>query len=113
MLYVWARRNPDQEINLMEVFTIRAQFLPWTLMILTVVFGFEAHDDLVGAVVGQMYYFLMDVLPKIPETRNLKMLAPPDFLTRFCNWLRIHEQNDLDPNFLGWFYTDDDDLTTE
>ena len=82
-------------------------------MILVIVFGFDAQDEIIGAVVGQIYYFLVDVLPKIPETYNLKVLDPPSFLVRFCNWLRIHEYNELDPNLLGWFYTDDDDLTTE
>ena len=82
-------------------------------MILVVVFGFDAQDDLIGAAVGHIYYFLMDVLPKIPETYGLKLLGPPKFLTNLCTWLRIHEYNELDPNFLGgqvgWFFTDDDE----
>ena len=91
MLYVWTRRNPNVEVNIMEIFTFRAQFLPWFLMLLVVVFGFDAQDDIIGAGVGHLYYFLVDVVPKIPETTGMKVLRAPGFLTRFCEWLRIHE----------------------
>ena len=47
------------------------------MMIMVTVFGFNAWDDLVGAAVGHMYYFLVDVLPKIPETKDLQVLRTP------------------------------------
>lgn len=114
VLYVWTRRNPNVEVNLMEIFTFRAQFLPWFLMLLVVVFGFDAQDDLVGALVGHIYYYFADVVPKIPETKEMHLLKAPHFLTRLCEWLRIHEFGQFDdPDFLdpagiagqaGWFF---------
>ena len=50
-------------VNIMEIFEFRAQFLPVFLMFMVTVFGFNAWDDIVGAVVGHIYYFLHDVLP--------------------------------------------------
>ena len=91
MLYVWTRRNPNVEVNIMEIFTFRAQFLPWFLMLLVVVFGFDAQDDIIGAAVGHLYYFLADIMPKIPETREMKVLRAPEWMVRVCEWLRIHE----------------------
>ena len=64
----------------MEIFTFRAQFLPWCLMLLVVVFGFDAQDDLVGALVGHIYYYFADVVPKIPETKELHLLKAPHFI---------------------------------
>ena len=84
MLYLWTRRNPNVEVNLMELLTFRAQFLPWILILLVVVFGFDVKDDLIGAGVGHIYYFLMDIVPNIPETYKLEVLKSPDYLTRFC-----------------------------
>jgi hypothetical protein len=60
-------------------------------MLLVVVFGFDAQDDLIGAAVGHMYYFLADVVPKIPETKDMQVLRAPGFLKSLCEWLRIHE----------------------
>jgi len=86
-------------------------------MLLVVVFGFDAQDDLIGALVGHMYYYFADVVPKVPETKELHLLKAPHFLTRLCEWLRIHEFNQFDdPEFLdpngvvgqaGWFFADD------
>ena len=102
MLYLWTRRNPNTEINIMEFITFRAQFLPWLLITLVVVFGFDVQDDLVGAAVGHMYYFLMDVVPKIPETNKLSVLSAPSFLNRICQWLRIHEAGgNWESDFIG------------
>ena len=101
MLYLWTRRNPNTEVNMMEFITFRAQFLPWLLILLVVVFGFDVQDDLVGAAVGHMYYFLMDVVPHIPETNKLEVLKSPSFLNSICQWLRIHEASNWENDFLG------------
>jgi Derlin-2/3 len=90
MLYIWTRRNPNVMVNIMEVFEFRAQFLPWFLMMLVVVFGFDAKDDVIGAVVGHIYYFLADILPEIPETYDMQVLKPPGLLEWFCEYFRIH-----------------------
>ena len=64
--------------------------MPWFLMMLVVVFGFNAQDDVIGAVVGHIYYFLADVLPEIPETYDMYILKPPGVLEWFCEYFRIH-----------------------
>ena len=77
MLYLWCRRNPEVQMNIMEIFTFRAQFLPWFLMLLVIVFGYDAEDDVIGAVVGHLYYYFSDVVPLIPETKDKLVLSPP------------------------------------
>ena len=84
MLYLWCRRNPEVQMNIMEIFTFRAQFLPWFLMLLVIVFGYDAEDDVIGAVVGHLYYYFSDVVPLIPETKDKMVLRPPQWLERFC-----------------------------
>ena len=53
-------------------------------MLLVIVFGYDAEDDIIGAVVGHMYYYLADVVPLIPETKGKIALRPPEWLQRFC-----------------------------
>lgn len=85
------------------------------MLLLVVVFGFDAEEDLIGAAVGHMYYFLVDVLPNIPETHGLKILKAPQFLVDICDWLRIHDAERFDDPELfgtgqaGWFFTDEID----
>ena len=79
-------------------------------MLFVVVFGFNAQDDLIGAGVGHLYYFSVDIVPKIPETYELRVLKAPNFLTRICSYFRIHDYGQFDdPNLFGgngWFFDD-------
>ena len=79
-------------------------------MLLVIVFGFDAQDDVIGAGVGHLYYFLVDVLPKIPETSDMKVLRAPSFLTRICEWLRLHEFGGQFDELgqAGWFFAEDE-----
>ena len=90
MLYLWCRRNPTFNLNFLEIFHFRAPFLPWVLMIFLLMFGFNPIFDVIGVGVGHIYYYLEDVLPKIPETRDIRVLKPPNFLVKLCETLGIH-----------------------
>jgi Derlin-2/3 len=87
MLYLWGRRNPTVQINFLEIFHFRAPFLPWFMMLFVVMFGFNPRYDLIGVTVGHLYYYLEDVVPKIPETQDVKVLKPPRVLKSICEKL--------------------------
>lgn len=91
MLYLWARRNPTVHINFLEIFQFRAPFLPWFLLLFVVMFGFSPKYDLIGVLAGHMYYYLEDVVPKLPETEDVKLLRPPKLLVSLCDWMQIHD----------------------
>jgi Derlin-2/3 len=80
MLYVWARRNPTAMMNFFEIFQVRAPFMPWVVLMFLMVFGFSPKYDLIGITAGHLYFFVADVIPKLPETEDLKVLSPPRFL---------------------------------
>lgn len=84
MLYLWSLRNPTIQINFLEIFHFRAPFLPWFLMLFSTMIGFNPFHDIIGVVVGHLYYFIEDVVPKIPDTEGIKLLRPPQFLVRLC-----------------------------
>ena len=62
--------------------------------------------------VGHVYYFLMDVVPLIPETYDLKVLSAPSFLDRICTFLNIHNYGEFDDPELfgqaGWFFGEEE-----
>jgi Derlin-2/3 len=91
MLYLWARRNPTVHINFLEVFQFRAPFLPWFLLLFVVMFGFNPKYDIIGVAAGHIYYYLEDVVPKIPETEDWKVLRAPKMLVTICEKMQIHD----------------------
>ena len=57
MVYVWARRNPYVRMSFLGLFSFNAPYLPWVLLSFAVVLGNSATIDLIGIIVGHVYYF--------------------------------------------------------
>ena len=83
MVYVWARRNPHVRMSFLGLFSFHAPYLPWVLLSFSVLLGNSATIDLIGIVVGHVYYFLEDVYPMIADIRGWRVrrwLAAPMLL---------------------------------
>jgi Derlin-2/3 len=83
MVYVWARRNPYVRMSFLGLFSFNAPYLPWVLLSFSVVLGNSATIDLIGIIVGHVYYFLEDVYPLIADIRGWQVrrwLAAPVLL---------------------------------
>lgn len=63
MVYVWARRNEHQAMNLLGLFNFRAPYLPWVLLLFSMLLRSPPIIDLMGILAGHVYYFLVDVYP--------------------------------------------------
>ncbi len=48
LVYVWCRRNPFVRYSFFGLFTFQAPYLPWLLVLLSVLFGGSVVVDLVG-----------------------------------------------------------------
>jgi len=82
MVYVWGRRNEYVRMSFLGLFQFRAPFLPWVLLIFSVMLGNSPTIDLMGIVVGHTYFFLEDVYPYTPAGRGRKPLRTPWLLQR-------------------------------
>lgn len=51
LVYVWCRRNPFVRYSFFGLFTFQAPYLPWLLVLLSVLFGGGVMVDLVGELV--------------------------------------------------------------
>jgi len=48
IVYVWCRRNPYVRYNFFGLFNFQAPYLPWILVLFSVLFGGSVLVDLVG-----------------------------------------------------------------
>jgi len=80
LIYIWSRKNPD--LNMTFMFGVRFQsfYFPWVLVAFDVLMGGFPLPEVIGILVGHIYYFLEDIYPVTGGTRILKT---PQFL---YNW---------------------------
>jgi Derlin-2/3 len=84
LVYIWSRRNPETRLNLLGLLVFTAPYLPWVLMGFSIVLhGTVPKDELMGVVVGHVWYFFSDVYP--PLHHGSKPLDPPAW------WVRLFE----------------------
>eukprot|EP00250_Pteridium_aquilinum_P008351 c17877_g1_i1 orf=606-1334(-) len=64
LLYLWSREFASARVNIMGLFTVQGFYLPWVMLLLNVIFGAPLLPDLMGIVVGHVYYFLTVLHPR-------------------------------------------------
>ena len=83
--YVNCRKNRDSKIALMGLpFSVSAAYIPYIFL----AFGFS-YANIVGICFGHVYYFFEEVYPKLPNSRNRRILACPEFFYRISDVLRL------------------------
>lgn len=99
IVYVWSRRNRHQRLNFFGIVTITAPYLPylnyvcfflltvyrWFLMGISFLFGADVTMDIIGIVVGHVYYYLEDVYPRMTPSRTRLLKTPEFFNSLFTN----------------------------
>jgi len=81
LVYIWSRRNPDTLMSFLGLLTFRAPYLPWVLMgISFVIHGTVPKDELMGVLIGHIWYFFNDVYP--PLHGGSRPLDPPRWWCR-------------------------------
>jgi len=64
VLYIWSRRHPTSQANIWGM-PMKAIYLPFAYMALTIFMGKGYFDQLHGLVIGHLFYFLADVVPQV------------------------------------------------
>lgn len=90
LVYIWSRRNPDTRLAFLGVLVFNAPYLPWVLMGFSLfMHGSIPKDEILGVIVGHVYYFFVDVWPGIhPGSRPMD---PPEW------WVGLWERRRRDP----------------
>ena len=84
LVYIWSRRNPDTRLSFIGLLSFTAPYLPWVLMGFSLVLhGTIPKDEIMGVVIGHVWYFFSDVYP--PLHNGSRPLDPPTW------WRRLFE----------------------
>lgn len=92
MVYIWARwpENSHIRMNILGFFNFNAPYLPWVLLLFSLVIGNPIESDLLGIIVGHIYYYLDSVYPMLSEIRGWRIkriIVAPAILHYLCNSL--------------------------
>lgn len=93
MTYYWGRKSKNLVVNFMGVITMRAPYLPWFYLILSYLLDSDFKTDIIGIIIGHLFFFTKDILPRINSSGNLRLFKTPEILNRICNQLGLN--NDL------------------
>ena len=92
MVYVWGRcpENSNIRMSFLGLFTFRAPYLAWVLLLFSMFLGNPMETDLLGIIPGHIYYFLEFVYPFVADIRGWrwrKLLRTPNVLHYLCGSL--------------------------
>ncbi|RXG60333.1 Derlin-2 [Armadillidium vulgare] len=78
IVYIWARRNPLIRINFFGLLNFQAPYLPWVILGFGILLGNSIFVDLIGIMVGHVYFFLEDIFPQ--KSGGIRLLKTPKLL---------------------------------
>jgi derlin-1 len=81
ILYVWCQFNRDQIVQFWFGTQFKAMYLPWVLALFNIVLGGSGFYELLGILVGHVYFFLMYKYPQ--DFGGRQLLTVPSFLYRW------------------------------
>ena len=87
MVYIWGRapENQDIRMSLLGLITFNAPYLPWVLLLFSLFLGNPIETDMLGIVVGHLYYFGSSVYPRVARVRNwgIRQVIPTPFVLHY------------------------------
>ncbi len=75
IMYVWSRREPEAQMNMFG-FKYKALYQPVVFMAFRMIIGSGISGPIIGAGVGHLYYFLVEVMP---ATHGYSIIRTPKF----------------------------------
>jgi len=90
LYYIFSKENPQEQIFIMFVFSVKATYFPWAITLINFLSGGSVWSDLLGIGVGHSYYFLTEVC-QLKYRKNY--LKTPFWWIQLCNWVHYKVQN--------------------
>ena len=89
-VYLWARAPEQRHVrmSLLGLFPFNAPFLPWILLLCSILLGTPVETDFLGILVGHIYYFCDQVYPQVATIRGWyikNIIITPSILHYLCN----------------------------
>lgn len=80
VIYVYCMINQDQIVSFWFGTRFKARYLPWALFGVNFLLGGGGISELVGIIVGHLYYFVM---MKYPADQGVTLLQTPQILYNY------------------------------
>lgn len=80
-LYLWSKQNPEAQVSLFGFIKLNGRHLPFAFLALDLLMGQDIWSDVMGILMGHMYWFLTDVYP-VASGRHV--IQTPRWLSRLC-----------------------------
>lgn len=77
VIYVYCILNQDQIVQFWFGTQFKARYLPWVLFGVNFVLGGGGHTELLGIIVGHLYYF---VTIRYPQDQGITLVETPQIL---------------------------------
>ena len=74
-------------MSLLGVLPFNAPYLPWVLLLFSLFIGNPIETDLLGMLVGHLYFFLDEIYPQVARVRGWrwqKLIGAPALLKLLC-----------------------------
>lgn len=81
VLYVWCQLNKDTVVSFWFGTQFKAMYLPWVLLAFNMIIGQGGLLELVGIIVGHLYFFLMFKYPQ--DFGGARLLSVPNILYKY------------------------------
>merc|ERR1719322_1868383 len=78
VLYVWCMINKDTIVNFWFGTQFKAMYLPWVMFAFKLIIAGKGIEELVGILIGHMYFFLSFKYPQ--DFGGPSLLATPNIL---------------------------------
>ena len=90
MMYYWGRKSKMTNVEFMGVFTFRAPYLSIFYLMISFLLGYEYKELIIGIIVGHVYFFLKEILPRIKGVKGIKLLETPKIVQKMCDLLQLN-----------------------
>lgn len=85
IIYAWSRYEPEVLINFFWGFQVKGVHLPFVLLGLSLLMKQSILIDLIGLVVGEVFYLLKE---KVPQDYGYDLLVPPMFFEKLISKIK-------------------------
>jgi Derlin-2/3 len=83
LVYLWSRANEGTSINMMDLFVVQAEFIPWFFCLQALVMDGEFPTaDVLGIVIGHMYHYYLKAGSLTPP-EGMRKVIPNSFWKKY------------------------------
>ena len=78
LVYIFCKKNPEQRFSFLFIFVVSGAIFPWCYLAFLLLLGANWVDLVIGLVVGHVYIYLKEILPK--SANRIDILRTPHFM---------------------------------